>query len=51
MMNGTQARVSTLFTIVGQPNRPEMAGKGGLSLGWPLPPSRDESSAVSSPQM
>src|SRR6266498_2495839 len=26
-MNGTQARVSTLLTIVGQPKSPEMAGK------------------------
>ena len=37
-MNGTQASVSTLLTIVGHAKRPEMAGNGGLSLGKPLPP-------------
>jgi hypothetical protein len=32
-MCGTQARVSTLFTMVGQPKRPCVAGNGGLMRG------------------
>ena len=43
--------VSTLFTTVGAPNNPTTAGKGGLRRGQPFLPSRDSSSAVSSPQM
>src|SRR5208283_5169707 len=36
MMCGTQQRVSTLFTTVGQPNAPIAAGKnGGLRRGQP----------------
>src|SRR5713101_6851791 len=51
MMGGTQARVSTLLTIVGWSNAPLMAGKGGLTLGQPFLPSSDEINPVSSPQM
>src|SRR6185369_11440335 len=50
-MNGTFISVSTLLTIVGLPNRPLIAGNGGLSRGWPRKPSSELSSAVSSPQM
>ena len=46
----TEARVSTLFITVGFPQRPDVAGKGGLGLGIPLLPSIDAISAVSSPQ-
>lgn len=38
---GATATVSTLVTVVGQPNRPISAGNGGLSLGLPCLPSRD----------
>ena len=48
---GTIAIVSTLFTVVGQPNAPDCAGNGGLSRGSPRRPSSELSSAVSSPQM
>mmetsp|Transcript_37599 Transcript_37599/g.93363 ORF Transcript_37599/g.93363 Transcript_37599/m.93363 type:complete len:207 (+) Transcript_37599:683-1303(+) len=48
---GATATVSTLVTVVGQPYRPAFAGKGGLSLGLPVLPSRDSSRPVSSPQM
>src|SRR5438128_895967 len=51
MMCGTWLSVSTLFTIVGAPKAPLMAGKGGLSFGQPFLPSSDEISPVSSPQM
>jgi len=51
MMCGTWLSVSTLFTIVGAPKAPLMAGKGGLSFGQPFLPSSDEMSPVSSPQM
>src|SRR5207248_8432484 len=51
MMGGTQARVSTLLTIVGCPNAPLMAGNGGLILGQPFLPSSEDSRPVSSPQM
>ena len=47
----TAAKVSTLFTTVGQPHNPLIAGKGGLILGFPLLPSRDSSNAVSSPHI
>lgn len=50
-MVGDTATVSTLVTVVGQPKRPMLAGKGGLSLGLPWRPSSDSISAVSSPQM
>ncbi len=36
-MKGTQARVSTLLTIVGHWKSPEIAGNGGFSLGKPFP--------------
>ena len=48
---GTEAMVSTLLTTVGLAYSPAMAGNGGLSRGWPRRPSRESSSAVSSPQM
>ena len=49
--SGTTAMVSTLFTVVGQPNAPHCAGNGGLRRGSPRLPSSELSSAVSSPQM
>ena len=48
---GATATVSTLVTVVGQPNTPTSAGNGGFSLGFPCLPSRDSMRAVSSPQM
>jgi hypothetical protein len=48
---GTTAIDSTLFTVVGQPQRPEPAGNGGFIRGIPFLPSRLSRSAVSSPQM
>ncbi len=51
MMKGTEARVSTLFTVEGIPMYPAWAGKGGFTLGVPLRPSREFMRAVSSPQM
>ena len=48
---GTTAIDSTLFTVVGQPYRPEPAGNGGFIRGMPFLPSRLSSSAVSSPQI
>jgi hypothetical protein len=51
MIGGTVARVSTLFTIVGDAYSPWMAGNGGFVRGWPRLPSSDSSRAVSSPQM
>ena len=50
-MAGTTAIVSTFETVVGQPYKPTLAGKGGLSLGWPFFPSKLSISADSSPQM
>ena len=50
-MCGTAASVSTLFTTVGWPKAPLIAGNGGLTLGQPFFPSREEMSPVSSPQM
>ena len=35
MIVGQTATVSTLVTVVGQLNTPELAGKGGFSLGLP----------------
>ena len=43
--------VSTLFTTVGWPYSPLIAGNGGLRRGWPRSPSSESMSAVSSPQM
>merc|ERR1712178_423659 len=48
---GATATDSTLFTVVGQPNKPTAAGNGGLTRGFPCLPSMDSISAVSSPQM
>ena len=48
-MVGATATVSTLVTVVGQPYRPTLAGKGGFSLGFPCFPSKLSMSAVSSP--
>jgi len=48
---GTEAMDSTLLTTVGRAYRPATAGNGGLSRGWPRRPSKESSSAVSSPQM
>ncbi len=50
MMFGTWDRVSTLLMIVGLPQRPETAGKGGRRRGIPRLPSIAEIIAVSSPQ-
>mmetsp|Transcript_25175 Transcript_25175/g.51170 ORF Transcript_25175/g.51170 Transcript_25175/m.51170 type:complete len:208 (+) Transcript_25175:61-684(+) len=50
-MVGTTATVSTLVTVVGQPQSPTLAGKGGLRRGLPCLPSRLSIMAVSSPQM
>ena len=51
MMCGTWQIVSTLFTIVGAPKAPLIAGNGGLSFGQPFFPSSDAIRPVSSPQM
>eukprot|EP00732_Lithocolla_globosa_P004691 Lithocolla_globosa_v1_NODE_4451_length_1431_cov_80.956395.p2 type:complete len:115 gc:universal NODE_4451_length_1431_cov_80.956395:443-787(+) len=50
-MAGATATVSTLATVVGHPNSPVSAGKGGFSRGLPCLPSRLSIRAVSSPQM
>src|SRR5690606_7288745 len=50
-MVGDTATVSTLVTVVGQPNTPTLAGNGGFKRGLPCRPSSDSISAVSSPQM
>ncbi len=50
-MCGTAASVSTLLMVVGMPNTPNAAGKGGLIRGLPRLPSIEFMSAVSSPQM
>ena len=47
---GILDKVSTLFIIVGLPQRPETAGKGGRGFGIPRLPSMEAISAVSSPQ-
>ena len=51
MMVGQTATVSTLVTVVGQLKTPELAGNGGLSLGFPGLPSRDSINPVSYPQI
>src|SRR4051812_30770236 len=48
---GTTAIVSTLLTVVGHPNTPILAGKGGLSLGLPDLPSKLSIKEVSSPHI
>lgn len=44
-MAGAAAIVSTLFTVVGQPNKPISAGNGGFKRGLPCLPSMDSSRA------
>ncbi|KAM2659428.1 hypothetical protein FF1_021433 [Malus domestica] len=51
IMVGETATVSTFVTVVGQPYKPALAGKGGFNLGFPCFPSRLSRSAVSSPQI
>src|ERR1700676_1373816 len=51
MMVGTEAKLCVLLMVVGLPNKPKFAGNGGLKRGLPGLPSRDSSSAVSSPQI
>src|ERR1700712_359152 len=49
---GTTAAIdSTLFTTVGQPYKPAIAGNGGFIRGLPRLPSSDSNSAVSPPQI
>jgi hypothetical protein len=48
---GQTATVSTFVTVVGQLNTPELAGKGGFSLGLPGFPSRLSIKPVSSPHI
>ena len=48
---GATAIDSTLFTVVGQPQTPTLAGNGGFRRGCPFLPSRLSISAVSSPQI
>merc|ERR1719330_2157764 len=45
---GATATVSTLVTVVGQPNTPTSAGNGGFRRGLPCFPSRDSIRAGSS---
>src|ERR1035437_1448961 len=49
MITGTFAHVSTLLIKVGLPHNPDTDGNGGLGLGFPLLPSMEAISAVSSP--
>ena len=51
MMVGIDAKLCVLLIVVGLPNKPKLAGNGGLKRGLPGLPSRDSSSAVSSPQI
>src|ERR1700734_673281 len=51
MMVGTDAKLWVLLMVVGLPNKPKLAGNGGLKRGLPGLPSSDSNSAVSSPQM
>lgn len=51
MIVGTTATVSTLVTVVGHPNNPTSAGKGGFNRGFPCFPSSDSINEVSSPQI
>src|ERR1700712_5843642 len=37
---GATAIVSTLATVLGQPNKPTAAGNGGFNLGFPVLPSK-----------
>ena len=45
ILTGATATVSTLATVVGQPNTPTSAGNGGLRRGFPCFPSRLSMSA------
>lgn len=46
-ISGATATVSTLVTVVGQPNRPISAGNGGFKRGFPCLPSNDSINAFS----
>ena len=48
---GAAASDSRLFTVVGQPKAPALAGKGGVVRGAPRLSSSELSIEVSSPQM
>jgi len=50
-MVGQTATVSTFVTVVGQPYKPALAGKGGFRRGRPGFPSRLSINPVSSPHM
>ena len=50
MIQATLAKVSTLLMLVGLPQRPLLAGKGGLNAASRVLPSTEAISAVSSPQ-
>src|ERR1700684_1720956 len=50
-MVGTDAKLWVLLMVVGLPNKPKLAGNGGLKRGLPGLPSSDSSNAVSSPQI
>ncbi len=50
IIQGTLAKVSTLFMHVGLPQSPDTAGKGGRTRGIPRLPSIEAIRAVSSPQ-
>ena len=50
MIQGTLAKVSTLLMLVGLPQSPVRAGKGGRKRGMPRLPSMEAIRAVSSPQ-
>ena len=45
---GHTATVSTFVTVVGQPQSPAFAGKGGFNLGFPGLPSMDSIKACKS---
>src|ERR1700727_1843511 len=51
MLVGTEAKLCVLLIVVGLPNKPKLAGNGGLERGLPRFPSGDSSSAVSPPQL
>src|ERR1700729_3124540 len=51
MMVGTDAKLCVLLMVVGLPNKPKLAGNGGLNRGFPRFPSRDSTRAGSSPQI
>src|SRR6202044_927554 len=51
MMVGTEAKLCVLLIVVGLPNKPKLAGNGGLKRGLPGLPSRDSSDPGSSPKI